>query len=115
MKKILAIILLCLPLSGCWTYQKGNGRGQIIGVWQSGFFVKTWECKIIIGGLDDGSGTIGKSIDYTIENEEQAKKAHQLMLKKATVTFSFHNEITSFLRSDSDSKFIYSIDEIKKD
>lgn len=117
MKKILAIILLCLPLSGCWNIEKGQKVGQIVDVSQKGVLINTWECKLIRGGLDDGSGSFGQSIWLTIENDHLVEKAKTFMKKKTNIILDYHQEALTLFRSDRESKsrFIDSIDEIKKD
>ena len=109
---IISVSLMCLPLAGCWDIEKGQKTGQIVDVWQSGLFIKTWECKLIRGGLDDGSGAFGQSIQLTIENEEQLQQAKEFMHKKTPVVVSYHKELVSFLRSDSASLFLDHIGEV---
>jgi len=117
MKKILAIILLCLPLSGCWEIAKGQKVGQIVEVSHQGFFIKTWECKIIRGGLDDGSGSFGQSMWLTIEDDHLVEKAKTFMKKKTNIVLDYHQEALALSRSSlaSGFRFIDSMDEIKKD
>ncbi len=110
---LMAISLLCLPLGGCWEIEKGEKTGQIVDVWQSGLFIKTWECKVIRGGLDDGSGVFGQVVQLTIEDENQLNKAREFMLKKANVAVRWHHELFNFFRSDSHSYFLDSLREIK--
>jgi hypothetical protein len=110
---LMAISLLCLPLGGCWEIEKGQKTGQIVDVWQSGIFIKTWECKLIRGGLDDGSGAFGQSIQLTIENDDQLHQAKEFMLKKSNVIVAYHTEMFTWFRSDSRSRFLDSIHEVK--
>ncbi|MFI0478680.1 MAG: hypothetical protein ACH349_06160 [Candidatus Rhabdochlamydia sp.] len=105
-----SVILLCLPLTGCWTVEEGQQTGQIVNIWKSGRFIKTWECKLIRGGLDDGSGVLGQSVQLTIEDEDQLNKAREFMIKKKNVVISWHKEEFNFFRSDSNSLFIDSIE-----
>lgn len=75
-------------------------------VHKSGFFTKTWECRLIRGGFDDGSGTIGTQLNLTIENDDVAHKAMELMKGKKNVIIKYHHEFFTFLRSDSDNYFL---------
>lgn len=109
---MVAVSLMCLSLAGCWDIEKGQKTGQIVDIWQSGLLIKTWECKLIRGGLDDGSGAFGQSIQLTIENEDQLQQAKELMIKKSSVIVSYHKELVSFLRSDSGSLFLDRLDEV---
>lgn len=109
---MMAVSLMCLPLAGCWDIEKGEKTGQIVDVWQSGLLIKTWECKLIRGGLDDGNGTFGQSIQLTLENEDQLQQAKECMRKKSPVVVSYHKELVSFLRSDSNSLFLDRIDDV---
>lgn len=109
---LMAISLLCLPLGGCWTIEEGEKTGQIVDVWKSGLVIKTWECKIIRGGLEDGSGTLGQVTQLTIEDADQLRKAKELMRKKSNVIVAWHHELFNFFRSDSGSRFIDSIHEV---
>jgi hypothetical protein len=110
--RIIALTSACLPLTGCWEVEKGQKTGQIVDIWQSGLLIKTWECKLIRGGLDDGSGAFGQSIQLTIENEDQLQQAKECMRKKSPVIVSYHKELVSFLRSDSGSLFLDRIDDV---
>jgi hypothetical protein len=112
--KFSLILLISLLVSGCWTLEEGEKVGQIVDVHKSGFFVKTWECRLIRGGLDDGSGTIGTKLDLTIENDYVAHKAIEFMKDKKNVIIKYHQEFFTFLRSDSNNYFLDFI-EIEKE
>jgi hypothetical protein len=102
-------------LTGCYTIEEGEKTGQIIGLKKSGIFVKTWECRIIRGGLQDGSGNIGTSLQLTIEDKSLLEKAKKYMDEKKMVSLKYHQEFITFFRSESDSEncFIDSIEEMK--
>lgn len=109
----LFVILMPLFLMGCWTLEEGEKIGQIISVYKSGFFVKTWELVLIRGGLEDGSGSIGNKFQCTIEDKHLVSKAKDIMKSKKNARIKFHGEFITFARSDSDGYFLDEIEENK--
>lgn len=106
MFKKLIIICFIPILSACLEMENGEKVGQIIDLKQSGFFVKTWECKI--------RGTMGSSISFTIENKDLLNVAHKYMREKKFVAIKYSGELFTFIRSDSHNYFINSIEAIEE-
>ena len=46
---------------------EGSKIGRIVKVSHQGMFFKTWEATLVRGGLNDGSGVIGRAFEFTIE------------------------------------------------
>ncbi len=110
LKKIALVSMACFALSGCWETQSGEKIGQITRVAQQGAVVKTWEAEIIRGGLSSGSGVNGSAFHFTIENDELLKKVQKAMADQSEVKITFSKEMVSFLRSESNSNFLKSVD-----
>lgn len=109
------ILPICVLLNGCWETENGDINGQIIALTSSGMFVKTLECKIIRGGMDDGSGGFASSMWLTVENKNLLPKIKKFMNEKKFINIQYHKEFATFCRSDSDNFFINDIEEIKKE
>lgn len=108
MKKIISAILLTLPLlfSGCWEVSSGEKIGQITAIAEQGAFVKTWEAQIVRGGMNNGSGVTGQVTHFTIENNPAlVESLTKAMNEGKEVKITFHKEMISFLRSESDDIF----------
>lgn len=106
--KIIGLSLIgCILLSGCGEVARGSKIGQVVKVNEaSGVFCKTVEVEIIRGGFNSGTGAMGGSLHFTIENNpknvELVKKA---MLDGSEVEVNFRTEFGTFCRSDSGNTF----------
>lgn len=107
--KLLGLSLLAtVLLTGCGEIAQGSKVGQVVKVNESsGFFCKTVEVEIIRGGFNAGSGAMGGSLHFTIENNNKdlvdlVKKA---MLDGSEVEVDYTQEFMSFCRSDSHNTF----------
>ena len=107
--KLLGLSLLAtVLLTGCGEIAQGTKVGQVVKVNEaSGFFCKTVEVEIIRGGFNAGSGAMGGSLHFTIENNNKdlvdlVKKA---MLDGSEVEVDYTQEFVSFCRSDSRNTF----------
>lgn len=110
--KVLSLVLLVsIMFTGCLETGKGSKIGQVVKVNEaSGVFCKTVEVEIVRGGFNNGSGAMGGSLHFTIENNKQdlelVKKA---MVEGSEIEVYFTTEFNSFCRSDSNSTFSNSI------
>lgn len=116
MKKIIAAVLLTLPLmfSGCWEVSSGEKIGQITAIAEQGVFVRTWEAQIVRGGMNNGSGVTGQVTHFTIENNPAlVESLTKAMNEGKEVKITFKTEMASFLRSDSGNVFAQSMEIIE--
>ena len=102
------ITLLCfLFFTGCHFNAnpgKGSKIGKIVKLSQEGIFNKTWEGELIRGGLTDGSGTLGNTFCFTIEDESLLPIAFEAFENQYEVVLTYTKEtFTSFTRSQCDS------------
>ena len=106
--KLLGLSLITtVLLTGCGEVAQGSKVGQVVKVNESsGLFCKSVEVEIIRGGFNAGSGAMGGSLHFTIENNpkmvEMVKKA---MIDGSEVEVDYRQEFMSFCRSDSQNTF----------
>ncbi len=113
-KKIIVLTLFSLTLLGCKEQAKGIKVGHIVKCASEGFIFKTYECEIIRGGLNNSSGSFGKSFHFTIENEDLIRIANKALNEQKEVKLSYHQEWTTLWRTEtSDNSFADDIEVIK--
>lgn len=99
---IVTVILTFFLFHICTDPGEGEKIGTIVKLSKQGLFKKTWEGELIRGGFLDGSGTIGGSFHFTIESDELARKALELMKSKKEVVLFYEIEFLSLVtRSES--------------
>ena len=101
MKKLL-IIAAAVLLSGCIETTNGVKVGTLVKCAKEGLLIKTFECEIIRGGMTDGSGSIGKSFHFTIENTELQDIARQALDHQNQIKLTYHNEWITLWRTETD-------------
>jgi len=107
LSKFLFLGLIPLMFAGCWNVGEGEKIGQVVKIdEQSGVFSKTVEVEIVRGGLSNGSGVNGSSLHFTIENNPDAVElVKKAMENGSEVKVNFHEEMVTWLRSDSNNIF----------
>lgn len=109
--KILIIALSIILLSGCWTTEKGTKIGTLVKIGKQGFLIKTNEAELIRGGLNNGSGVMGKPFDFTIEDDSMLVIANQALDQQKEVKITYHKEWITFWRTETDdNSFLDSIE-----
>lgn len=109
----LTIFLSCF----FWFNSPGTGEviGRIVRVQQVGVLNKTWEAQIIRGGLHEGTGVLGSTLSFTIENESQAKSLEKYVTLGTEVRLAYRTElICSKIRSESGGYFVVDVVQILK-
>jgi hypothetical protein len=111
-------IILLFSLSGCYIHtDPGTGKkiGRIVRFSKQGMLYKTWEGELIRGGITDGSGTLGGSFHFTIEDERLANKALDAFENQFEVIIDYRREfVSSWSRSEgSDAYFVDNITVVK--
>jgi hypothetical protein len=113
MKKILLVALMSLSVTGCWEVSNGEKVGVIVKCAHEGIFIKTFECELIRGGMNNGSGSFGKSFHFTAENKSDIPMLKQALDTQQEVKITYHIEMLSLARSENNSTFLDSIEIIK--
>lgn len=105
MKK-LVLVYLCILLSSCKLVSEGSKVGVIVKCAEEGFFIKTYECEIIRGGMSAASGTIGKAFDFTVENKSLIPLFDKALNEQKEVRVYYHKEWVTIWRTEtSDNSF----------
>src|ERR1051326_3614846 len=112
MFRLTLIACISISLYGCGEYLSGEKVGEIISCAKQGIFIKTFECSLIRGGIQDGSGAFGEKFNFTIENRDMMEKAKRYMLSGSKVKIKFHQEYVTLFRSDSQDFFVDEIEEV---
>jgi hypothetical protein len=69
---------------------------------REGVLMPTWEGELIRGGFTDGSGTMGNSFHFTVENGELISLAIKCMNDQSEIAMDYECElIASIARSES--------------
>lgn len=100
-KLCLLILLMCL--SACKINSEGEKIGIIVKCAHEGFFVKTYECEIIRGGINDSSGTLGKSFHFTVEDKSLIPLFERALNEQKEVKLYYHQEWITFFRTETHS------------
>lgn len=111
MKKLLCGLLLVTPLlTGCWETARGEKVGVIVKCAYEGIFIKTFECELIRGGMQNGSGSFGKSFHFTAENPHDITILQTVLETQREVHISYHQELMTLARTETeDNSFLDSI------
>jgi hypothetical protein len=116
--KLTRMLLLAAPmlaLVGCGDMGSGEKMGTIIKLATHGVFCTTYEAELIRGGMSNGSGAFGVApFDFTIDKPELVAKVQAAVESQQEVKITYHEEMNSFCRSDSNSYFLTSIEPVKK-
>jgi hypothetical protein len=107
-KIVLALCALSL-LSACGDKGNGEKNGLITKLATTGFFCKTHEMEIQRGGFNAGTGANGAPFEVTIEDPKLYEIAKQAIDERAEVQITYHTELNSFCRSDSQDNFLTGI------
>lgn len=116
---IIAVAVLVVSLIFCgFNTSPGDGEkiGQVVKISRQGLVSKTWEAQLIRGGMSGGNGSFGTvPFDFTIEDEEMAKKAIEYMQSQTEVVIKYRMEcVYSRFRTESEGHFLISITPAKK-
>ncbi len=108
--KHLPILALCLLMAGCWETSKGVKLGTIVKCANEGVLIKTYECELIRGGLNDGSGSFGRSFHFTVPSA-LVSMASDALESQREVKLSYHQELLTLWRTKTeDNSFADSIE-----
>ena len=119
MKRIL-VLALALTLAGCFELSDGQRTGTVVKLSKRGWFCKTWEGQMYLGGLkkqttvgstSNGDTTtstsmVANTFEFTVENPKLIPILQAKMQAAEPVTVTYREEAVSFCRSDSDSYFV---------
>lgn len=111
MKKVF-IFGLCFLLSACKVTSQGEKVGIIVKCAHEGFFISTYECEIIKGGMSLASGTLGTSFHFTVEDESLIPQFEKALNEQKEVKLTYHQEWITLLRTEtSDNSFADKVEE----
>lgn len=114
MRKTLLLLILTTStifLSGCWETESGQKTGNIVKFSKEGFLIKTYEAELIRGGMNDGSGSIGKSFHFTVENKSLIETINKAISTNKQVKINYHQEwYTLPWRCESQNYFLDNIE-----
>lgn len=114
MKKLLAIPLMALALQGCWQTEAGEKVGTIVKFTKKGAFIGTYEAELIRGGMNNGSGSFGKSFDFTIDKTDLMQIVQDAVANQFEVRIRYHKEwFVAPWRSDDNNYFLDAIEILK--
>lgn len=109
--KLILSLSAFILLSGCIDFSDGERVGAINKLSRKGFFCKTWEGEMNLGGFrnkttTDNNGNSSSSIianvfAFTVEDESLIPAIKESMLSGRTVTITYRQELFTFCRSDS--------------
>lgn len=116
MKKT-GLVILSFILSSCIETETGDKIGVVTKCAWEGVIFKTYECELIRGGMNDGSGSFGKSFHFTVEKKELIDDLQKIFSNQKMIKIRYHKEAFTFLRSEgeSDNNFLDEITIIKND
>ncbi len=108
------LIVLMFCLSSCSIHtDPGQGKkiGRIVKFSKQGMLFKTWEGELIRGGFTDGSGTMGTSFHFTVEDYDIAVLALEAFENQYEVIIDYRREfIHSLTRAENrDAYFVENI------
>jgi len=91
MKKLLLLSILSLFLHSCSLHTPKNGQkiGRIVKIADEGLLCTTCEGELIRGGLVDGSGTLGSSFHFTINDRKIKEKAYEAFETQSEVIMTY--------------------------
>ena len=113
--KVLCLVTPLLFLVGCGDLGSGEKLGTIVKLSTHGFFCTTYEAQLIRGGMSNGSGAFGVApFDFTIEDIRLVEQVKKAVEAQQEVKITYHEEMNSFCRSDSNSYFLTSITPVTK-
>lgn len=116
MKKLLALALIPLMLTGCGSRGNGDKIGVIVKMAQEGILCQTWEGEIVRGGMAGGTGVNGQSFHFTVEDQSLVKKLQDAMNDRKEVRIHYRRELATFCRSETDdNSFITDVTVIEQD
>lgn len=87
-------MLLGLLLSGCWTTQRGEKHGVLVKLSKEGFIWETYEGELIRGGINDATGSNGKSFHFSFGQfrSELTRKASISLSQNKPIVLGYHCE-----------------------
>ena len=103
--RMLSILVLFGALFGC-TFRPDPGEGKKIGrivrLSRQGLFFKTWEGELIRGGFVEGSGSMGTSFHFTIEDPRLLNVANHALETQREVVLHYRIDAISALSRSED-------------
>ena len=109
------LMVVIIPVSLTYIYNShGEQTGNIYKLYKDGLFHTTYEGELVRGGLNNGNGSFGKSLDFTISasNTKLWNEAQEAFQKQTPVIISYkHSWFCSRWVSAQDCNFVTKIHE----
>ncbi len=107
----IALVFAIINLSGCWKTAEGDKVGVVVKCAREGWFIKTFECELIRGGMNNASGAFGKPFYFTAENSNDIPILEEALNDQKEVHIKYHQELLSLWRTETeDNSFLDSIE-----
>lgn len=101
MKVLIIILLMCTSCNINTAPGKGQKLGRIVKLEKRGLINETWEGELIRGGITDGTGSMGSSFSFTIEDMHNLDTAKLAFSEQREVILTYRIEfICKAWRSD---------------
>lgn len=100
MKKLI-LAMICLSLNGCYETANGTKLGTLVKCAQEGLFIKTYECELIRGGLNNSSGSFGASFHFTVSDKKLIEVAERALNQQKEIKLSYHQELITIGRTET--------------
>lgn len=108
--KYVLLLVMSFGLTGCFGmhYSEGERTGHVVKFSKKGFFFKTWEGEMNIGGMKDGEGTMMiEKFRFTVpengpiaEVQEVVRSGEKATLEydQNTYFFTFNGDTDYFIK-----------------
>lgn len=106
------VIAVCVGLAGCLDYSDGDRIGTVVKLSKKGFFCKTWEGQMYLGGLkkhtnsDGNTSMVANTWDFTVEDASYVPALQKALETGTPIKVRYNQEFATFCRSDSENYFI---------
>ena len=118
MRYVFVAVVMAFVLCGCSAnYSEGTRVGTIQKLSRKGFFCKSWEGTMLVGGVrekmdDKGNTSLSLNVwDFTVEEHNTLEKIQAAMNSGKRMELVYEEKFFTFCRSDSDY-FVIDVKEV---
>jgi hypothetical protein len=107
---VIVLIVLFFCIVGHFHTQEGEKIGTIVKVSKEGLFFKTYESKLLCGGMNNGTVSFGTDpFDFTVSDEKLISILNKAMTEQREVVIKYYKRLFSPCDSGSGGYFAESI------